>query len=179
MYFRNPQKIKKLGSTLCLVLPVCLPILVSLFLAGCGLLLLEIAKPFSDRSGFFLMFVQYLGNIPSGFCHDEGTVYHKRSGFWKRWNDPYPDVNSAVHRSVPLHQILLPVFPVPGIAAGQIAVRQNICFPARPAFSAQLPWRQYLSLELPFLHRRRNPESEEALLFRNAVRQYLLTKYRR
>ena len=58
---------------------------------------------------------------------------------------------------------------------GQIGVLPHV----RPAFSAQLPWRQYLFLHLPWLHRRRNPESVEAFLFRNAVPQYLLTKFRR
>ena len=33
-----------------------------------------IAKPFPDRAGLFLLFIQHFGNILSGFCHSKGTV---------------------------------------------------------------------------------------------------------
>ncbi|EDN01021.1 hypothetical protein BACCAP_00961 [Pseudoflavonifractor capillosus ATCC 29799] len=47
---------------------------------GYSFLLLMIAKPLPDRAGFFLMFIQHLRNVPSGFCHGEGTILRIISG---------------------------------------------------------------------------------------------------
>ena len=53
---------------------MCLPIPVFFFLAECGLLLLVLAKPLTDRTGFFLIFIQHIRYILSGFCHGEGAI---------------------------------------------------------------------------------------------------------
>ena len=48
----------RLSSTVNWVLPMCLLIPVCLFLTGRGLLMLVLAKPLPDRTGFLLMFVR-------------------------------------------------------------------------------------------------------------------------
>ena len=53
---------------------MCLPIPVFFFLAECGLLLLVLAKPFPNGAGFFLIFIQHIRYILSGFCHGEGAI---------------------------------------------------------------------------------------------------------
>lgn len=53
-----------------------LPFLLTMFKCYCLLL----AKPFPDRVGFFLIFLQYLGNILPGFCHGKGTALRIVSG---------------------------------------------------------------------------------------------------
>ena len=74
------MKSKRLGSTFGLNCPLYLSLPAFFFLVECGLFLLVLAKPLSDRTGFFLMFIQHIGHIPSGFCHGEGAILRIISG---------------------------------------------------------------------------------------------------